>query len=248
MALESADKTPRSRPMINSRFPAPPFWMTSLGLISACLAILLFATIMRSRMSHSPLPRVHFIQDMDNQVKVKTQHTSLVFPDGRGSRPKVIGTIARGQFQDDDHLYRGFTASWNEEKKVFDTTFLNGIPVTVDDALMTRGQIKFNTYCMPCHGYDGAGNGPVNLRAMTLAQNPKIGMSWVTPSNIHDETRIGRADGHIYNTVTNGIRNMGGYSASIPDVRDRWAVVAYVRALQLSHTGSTAKKELAVAK
>jgi mono/diheme cytochrome c family protein len=223
--------------LINGRFPKPPFWMTSLALIGFCLSLLLFAAVLRSRGAYSHEPRVHLVQDMDNQVKFKTQHTSDVFADGRASRPKVLGTVAFGHLDADDHLYRGFSASWNAGAGKWDSKFFDGIPVKVDEALLQRGQIKFNTYCMPCHGYDGRGNGPVAFRSNELQQNGVAGMSWVTPSNLTDATIVARQDGHIFNTLTNGIRNMAGYGSAIPDPTDRWAIVSYVRALQLSATG-----------
>ncbi len=231
-------KTKKPVPMINGRFPKPPFWMTSLALIAVSLSLLVFLSILRSRGAMSHVPRIHLIQDMDNQVKSKTQHTSEVFADGRASRPKVLGTVAHGQLQADDHLYRGFSSTWNASTGKFETKFIDGIPVEVNPALLHRGQAKFNTYCMPCHGYDGHGNGPAAFRANELQQNNVPGMSWVAPSNLTDASVVARPDGHIYNTLVNGIRNMGGYGAHVQDPTDRWAIVAYVRSLQLSATGA----------
>jgi mono/diheme cytochrome c family protein len=225
--------------MINGRFPRPPFWMRSLFLIFICLTFLVFGAIMRSRAQPSAEPRIALVQDMDNQVKFKTQHATDIFADGRATRPKVLGTVARGQLDADDHLYRGFTSTWNAGESKFTSTFLDGFPVKVDDALMKRGQLKFNTYCMPCHGYDGRGEGPVAHRASELRATPALSpqMKWVDPANLTDPKVIARPDGHIYNTLVNGIRNMGAYGPAIQDVNDRWAIVAYVRALQLTGTG-----------
>ncbi len=232
-----ADKKKHVR-QINGRFPKPPFWMTSLFLIFLCLSTLVFAAVLRSRTAFSKEPRIHLIQDMDNQIKSKTQHTSEVFADGRASRPKVLGTVARGRLEADDHLYRGFSSSFNTTSGKFEATFIDGIPVKLDEALLKRGQAKFNTNCMPCHGYDGHGNGPVAGRASELQNNGVAGMSWVPPTNLVDPTIVARPDGHIYNTIVNGIRNMGAYGSSIQDPTDRWAIVAYVRALQTSATGT----------
>lgn len=229
----------KGRPLINGRFPKPPFWLSSLIMIGASGAILVLAMVVRSRTSTSPLPRVHLVQDMDNQVKVKTQKASDVFEDGRAIRPKIPGTVARGLLMEDDHLWHGFVADFDPASKTFKARFFNGFPkdVQVDEALLKRGQAKFNTFCMPCHGYDGRGNGPIHVRATELAQNPTITMNWVQPTNLTDAERIAREDGHIFNTITNGIRNMGAYGPAIPDPHDRWAIVAYVRALQLTATG-----------
>ena len=229
----------RSRRQINGCFPKPPFWLTSLLLFGACGSILLVTVLANVRTSTSPLPRVHFIQDMDNQVKVKVQHETEVFADGRAERPRIPGTVAWGETVGDDTLIHGYTRTWNAGKNQWDVTFANDIPVKVDEALLKQGEKKFNTYCMPCHGFDGQGNGPINQRAAELQANAAVssGMSWVQPSNLTDDVRAARPSGHIFNTITNGIRNMAGYGPQIPDAHDRWAIVAYVRALQLSHKG-----------
>lgn len=240
MAEKTANHS--TRPMINGGFPKPPFWLTSVIICGLVASLLLVATLLRSRFSHSPNPRVHFIQDMDNQVKVKTQHASKVFDDGRAIRPKIAGTVGRQNYYPDPHLASGFTQTWDAGKKVWNVTFDTEFPqaIKVDAALLAHGQKKFNTYCMPCHGYDGMGNGPVNFRAAEIQSNGVAGMSWVQPSNLTDAARVARQDGHLYNTITNGIRNMAGYGAAIPDPHDRWAIVAYVRALQVSGAGHTA--------
>lgn len=233
-----ADKKPVR--LINGKFPTPPFWMRALALIFLSLSLLVFFAILRSRGAMSREPRVHFIQDMDNQIKLKTQHASDIFADGEASRPKVLGTVARGHLDLDDHLHRGFKLTLGADGQ-FQKEFLTGFPVKLDDGLLSRGQAKFNTYCMPCHGHDGKGNGPVNFRADELARANTPGMAWVSPTNLTDATVVGRPDGHIFNTITNGIRNMGAYGPMIPDPQDRWAIVAYVRALQLSANGQPAQ-------
>lgn len=239
---EKKTLNPNARPMINGGFPKPPFWVTSAIVIGLCLTLLLMATLLRSRFSTSREPRVHFIQDMDNQVKVKTQHASQVFDDGRASRPKIAGTVARQTYITDEHLANGYTQQWDVAKKQWNVTWDTAFPesVKIDANLLKQGQKKFNTYCMPCHGYDGLGNGPTHVRSQELQSNGIPGMSWVQPSNLNDAERMARQDGHLFNTITNGIRNMGGYGWAIPDPRERWAIVAYVRALQTSATGQKA--------
>ena len=228
-----ADNSQKSTPMINGGFPKPPFWVSAFLLIGACVSVLLIATLLRSRFSHSDQPRVHYIQDMDNQVKVKTQHASQVFDDGREQRPRIAGTVSQQNYFPDEHLARGYTQTWDDGKKQWNVAFDADFPFTVTGDTLKQGQKKFNTYCMPCHGYDGQGNGPVNYRSMELQANGVVGMSWVQPSNLTDGVRRGRPSGHIFNTVTNGIRNMAGYGWAVPDPHDRWAIVAYVRALQV---------------
>ncbi|HEX2971310.1 MAG TPA: cytochrome c, partial [Tepidisphaeraceae bacterium] len=123
-----------------------------------------------------------------------------------------------------------FAQKWNGETGKWETTFFADLPAQVKPTreLLTRGQERFIIYCAPCHGMDGYGNGPVNARAVEL-QEPK----WVPAASLHSETVRGRALGHLYNTINNGIRNMPGYGAQIP-AEDRWAIVAYVKALQFS--------------
>jgi hypothetical protein len=236
---ETTKNSPRGRRLLNGSFPKPPFWLTSTVLVGACGSFLLVATLLNSRTSVSEKPRVHFIQDMDNQVKRKTQSTSEVFADGRSSRPPIAGTVKFDSIIGNDALTLGYTRTWNAAKNSYDVTFEQDIPVKVDEALLKTGEKKFNTYCMPCHGFDGTGNGPINQRAQEVMINPNASMNttWVQPSNLTDEARVARPNGHLFNTITNGIRNMAGYGQAIPDAHDRWAVVAYVRALQLSHTG-----------
>ena len=112
----------------------------------------------------------------------------------------------------------------------FDVEFFAGYPkqITLSDELLKRGQQRYNIYCSVCHGLDGYGNGQINARALELGET-----KWVPPANLHSDTVVKRTEGHIFNTMTNGIRNMPGYGTQI-SVHDRWAIVAYVRALQLS--------------
>ena len=118
---------------------------------------------------------------------------------------------------------------------VMDTTpWLQEIPFTVNKDFVYQGQKYFNIYCAVCHGNNGSGNGLVNRRAQKiLAQN------WIPPSNLHESTLHSDkyADGKLFNTISNGIRKMPGYASQIK-VEDRWAIVAYVRAIQASGGGS----------
>ena len=95
-------------------------------------------------------------------------------------------------------------------------------------AAVRRGQLVFNIYCSPCHGVGGFGNGLVNERAELLGQP-----TWLTPSNLHAPVTRARANGFLYDAITNGVRKMPAYGTQI-EIADRWAVVLYVRALQKS--------------
>jgi mono/diheme cytochrome c family protein len=108
------------------------------------------------------------------------------------------------------------------------TPYLGSIPIPVTPELIRRGRERFEIYCAVCHGIDGSGNGLVAQRAREINAT-----TWVPPSSLHQSIIQQQPDGKIFTTITNGIRKMPGYSGQI-NVRDRWAIVAYVRALQLS--------------
>jgi mono/diheme cytochrome c family protein len=210
--------------------PRPPYWMVAGGTIFLVASWIPLVMIARARTTPKKQPRIHIVQDMDNQPKYKPQSASPVFADGRAMRPAVTGTVAQGHLSEDDHYYRGFSSKRSKDGETWEVKYFDGFPerIEVDEALIRRGKERFNIYCTPCHGYDGAGNGIVNQRALEL-EEPR----WVPPTSLHTDTVRNRPNGHLFNTITNGIRNMPGYGGQIP-VGDRWAVVAYIRALQLS--------------
>ncbi len=203
-------------------------------MVLAILAMIPPALIARTRAVHSAKRRIHLIQDMDNQPKFRAQAAATaLFADGRAMRPPVADTIARGNLNDDDHLNRGVVknASATGSTLTWATTFPASIPLTMQ--LMHRGQERFTIYCRPCHGDSGHGDGIVNKRANQLLLNGVNGTVWVAPKNIHEELIRTQPPGQIFNTITHGIRTMAGYESQIP-VEDRWAIVAYVKALQRS--------------
>jgi len=114
------------------------------------------------------------------------------------------------------------------------TPWLNNNPLEIDAAVLARGQQQFNIYCSVCHGMNGRGNGLVNQRAQRI-----LATTWTPPSNIHDPTLYDDVypDGKMFSTISNGIRKMPGYASQI-EAKDRWAVVAYVRALQASQNAT----------
>jgi len=192
------------------RYIVPTLVILALvGLIPAA-----FAVYARHKTSSSP--RVHLVHDMDHQPKYKAQTANAVFADGRAMRRPVEGTVARGELSEDDVHARGRDGdAWVKE-----------IPVAVDLELMRRGQERYAIFCAPCHGWSGRGNGPVAEKAGKAALNV---------SDLHSELVRGREAGHLFNTITNGLGNMASYGAQIP-VADRWAIVAYIRALQRSQS------------
>ncbi len=114
------------------------------------------------------------------------------------------------------------------------TPWLTENPIDLTDATLERGQSQFNIYCAVCHGANGRGNGLVNQRAQQI-----LATTWTPPSNMHDATLYADVypDGKLFSTISNGIRKMPGYASQI-SAKDRWAVVAYVRALQASQNAS----------
>ena len=151
------------------------------------------------------------IPDMEYQKKYKEQQYTEFFADHRTMRTPPEGTVARGWLNEDTAFH---------EAKV-GTTLVVHSPVPLTMELMERGRDRYNVYCAPCHDRTGSGKGIV----------AEYGL--VPPTNLHLPTSRAFTDGHIFDVISNGIRNMPGYRAQIP-TEDRWAIVAYVRALQRS--------------
>ncbi len=205
--------------------------MSRIAIIITTILIVLgsvpFALAAMARAVPSSRTRIHIIQDMDNQPKFRAQHANALFADGRAMRPPVAGTVARGRLEADDHYHRGIV------NDAWATTFPPQVRVDLD--LLYRGQGRFNIYCAPCHGYAGYGDGMVNERAMELVNLGLNGTTWVQPKSVHEQLIREQPVGQTFNTITNGVRNMSGYAAQIP-TEDRWAIVAYVKALQRSQS------------
>jgi mono/diheme cytochrome c family protein len=211
----------------------PPFWFIAGGLImvvGSWIPLVLFA---RGRVTRTDEPRIALVQDMGAQPKYREQQTSSLFADGRADRPRVFGTVARGGLQEDDHYFRGYSRTSGADGKA-QVKFFEGFPaqVKLTPAFLERGHQRFDIYCSVCHGLDGSGQGAVRIRSEEIGQVLNV-------KSVHDADVRARPEGHIFNTITNGIRTMGPYSSQIP-VEDRWAIVAYVRALQASQLGTTA--------
>lgn len=174
-------------------------------------------------------PPLEVFPDMDRQPKYKPQAESRFFPNGMTDRPLPAHVVARGRqieadpafLAADDHLYRGFRGELLPQ----DTDWFRGFPsaVTVDAQLMQRGQQKFTLFCTPCHGQLGDGNGITRQYLMNAA-------------NLTDARITAMAEGEIFNTITNGKATMYGYGDRIA-AADRWAIIAYVRALQRAANG-----------
>lgn len=150
-------------------------------------------------------------QDMHDQPKYRGLRGSEFFPDGQGARPMVSNTVARGHLNEDVLLNTGKDGQ-------NDTTVF---PFPVTDEVMARGQERFNIYCSPCHGRTGNGDGMIVRRG------------YRRPPVFSDERLRNAPLGHFYDVITNGFGAMPDYQAQIP-VNDRWAIVAYLKALQYS--------------
>jgi len=199
-----------------------PRWLLFTVAILVVLSWVPLALIMRARVTSSPQPRIHIVPDMDNQPKFKAQARNPVFADRRAMRPPVAGAVARGTILGDSALTSGKVGEdWVEV-----------IPVAVDRGLLDRGRERYDVYCSPCHGLAGFGDGMVAKRADELLEG-----TWTPPTSFHTDLLRERPAGHLFNTISNGIRNMPAYGPQIP-VEDRWAIVAYLRALQRSQNAT----------
>ena len=159
-------------------------------------------------------------QDMQDQPKVISQRGSEMFFDHRGARPQVVNTVARGQLHDDSYFYTGVIQGANgyrEEQNVMP------FPVTLD--VLRRGQERFNVYCTPCHSRVGNGLGEIVQRGYKPA------------ANLHDQVRLTQPISHYFYVMTHGYGAMPDYSAQLAP-EERWAVAAYIRALQLSQAAT----------
>lgn len=156
-------------------------------------------------------PPIHPNLNMDFQTHFGPQQRADFWPDGRSMRPRVEGTLARGSLRLDSHRYEGRIADAHA------TT----LPMELTEQLLDRGQERYDIFCTPCHGVAGHGDAAIPSRS-----------NWIVPS-LHAERARSMPVGELYDIVANGVNTMPGYAAQI-GVDDRWAIAAYVRALQVS--------------
>jgi mono/diheme cytochrome c family protein len=196
------------------------FFLTCFGVVAIC----------GFRGSHSRRPQIELFADMVRQNKVRPQTPSEFFPDQLASRFIPEGTVPRGGpyvingeplVIDGKPVYPYEDSSVNTGKIVGTTNWVPVNPLPITRQLLERGQQRYQINCLPCHGPDGDGKGITS----------KYGM--VAIANFHDRKFIDMCDGEIFNTMTIGKNLMPAYGANVP-VADRWAIIAYVRALQRS--------------
>lgn len=156
-------------------------------------------------------------QDMHDQPKAEPLEYSSFFPDGRSARPVVAGTVARGQLRADQHFYTG----------KIDGRHADTFPFPVDAGVLRRGRERFDIYCSPCHSRLGDGNGMIVQRGFRR------------PTSFHDDRLRKAPPGYFFDVITNGFGTMFDYSDRIVP-EDRWAIAAYVKALQLSQNADPA--------
>lgn len=192
---------------------------------------------MRGATSRRPAPRVLLVaaglllavagcrQDMHDGAKVEPLEASRLYADGAASRPLVEGTVARGTLREDTAHFTGIRP---------DGRMIAEVPVGVDRDLLLWGRSRYQAFCSPCHGATGGGRGMIVRRGFKQ------------PSSFHIPRLRQAQAGYFYDVITNGFGQMSSYAPQLtPD--DRWAVVAYVRALQVSQHARLAELPAAVA-
>lgn len=154
-------------------------------------------------------------QDMHDAPSYDPLQQTDFFANGAASRPLVANTVARGQLREDEHLYTG---------KV-NGQIATEFPMPVTKEVVDRGEERFNVYCSPCHGRTGLGDGMIVQRGFRK------------PPSYHEERLRTAPVGYFFDVMTNGFGAMQDYSSQVT-VPDRWAIAAYIRALQLSRTAT----------
>jgi mono/diheme cytochrome c family protein len=161
------------------------------------------------------LPFAACRQKMANQPRYDPLETSDFFADGMSARPRVAETVARGELSTDPFFDTG----------KINGTVADGFPVPVSRELVDRGHQRFDIYCSECHGRLGDGNGMIPARG------------YRRPPSFHTQTLRTATTGHLFDVMTNGFGAMPPYGSMIPP-QDRWAIVAYIRALQISQNAT----------
>ena len=156
-------------------------------------------------------------QDMHNQPKYRPLRASSFFPDGSSARPLVDGTVARGTLQEDVAFFTGKVG----------TQLVKELPFPVTKEVLDRGQQRYDIFCAPCHDRTGSGNGMIVQRG------------YRQPPSMHIDRLRNVENGHFFDVMTNGFGAMPDYKVQIT-ARDRWNIVAYIRALQLSQHAAAA--------
>lgn len=218
----SGAKAPTQVTVLNAGAEAPAYPKSA----SACLKSRSFASLrMTTRVAVLMLAvGTMFLagcrQDMQNQPKIIPQRESVIFADHRSARPQVENTVARGQLHEDSYFYTGTVEGANGYREEKD---LLPFPATL--TVLQKGQERFNVYCTPCHSRVGNGLGAIVQRGYKPA------------GNLNDQVRRAQPLSHYFYVMTHGYGAMPDYSAQLSP-EERWAVAAYIRALQLSQNAT----------
>jgi len=188
--------------------------MNFKGLLKTAGIVAVGLTLSACQGQLSEKPPVHPNLNMDQQPRNEAQEVNNFFEDGRTMRQPVEGTVARGFAKTDVAYYEGVDESGD---------YIDYIPVDLTKSFLYRGKERYEIYCTPCHGQTGAGNG--------MIMEGQYG--YVPAPSYHDQRLVDAPDGEIYSAIYNGVRTMPSYATQVP-VEDRWAIVAYIRALQES--------------
>ena len=197
-----------------------------LAIFLVCVGVTV--GILGVRGSHFRKPPLYIFPDMERQLKLRPQKPNPFFTNGISSQLPVAGTIARGAVIQTaaGPVYPYEDSPVNTGRIAGTTNFVELNPLAITAALLKRGQQRFTINCAPCHGQLADGNGITK----------KLGVM-PTVANLHDTRIVELPDGEIFYVITNGRNTMGAYGPNVT-VEDRWAIVAYLRALQLSQLGT----------
>ena len=197
------------------------FVLVTVGVVS-------LAGFRGSKMTQPP---IEIFPDMDHQPKYQAQHPSGFFADGRAARKPIAGTVPQGFNLPNSYYQTGAdnvspTSRFSNNPDYYNSGHMgevygDGIPLEVNEALLVRGQQRFNINCAICHDQAGSGNGIIKSYGLT------------TVASLQDERIRTMPDGYLFSVITNGKNTMGAYGPQI-SVEDRWAIVAYLRALHKS--------------
>lgn len=185
-------------------------WGTVLAVAFASLA-----SCRGSTHEHTP---IHPNLNMDYQERFDPQEANDFFADGRSMRPPVPGAVARGFLREDTRYHDGRDS---------DGAYVDVMPIPMTLDVLERGRVRYDIFCAPCHGAAGDGEGLITTG----------GFGYVPAPTYHSDRLREETDGYMYDVIANGVRTMPGYAQQIP-VADRWAIVAYIRALQRSQYAS----------
>jgi len=178
-------------------------------------------------------PPIVGIRNMYNQPRYDTQEKKPFFEDQRSMRPEIEGTVSQEMMS---------ALTWSTGRTADDEYILEVPPALVamnggPQAMVERGRGRYNIFCATCHGYNGSGKGMISRRA------DQLGYLGLVAKSFHEDRLRHAPDGQIYATIANGIRNMPGYAHNIPE-SDRWAIVMYIRALQLTQAPQATATQL----